>query len=68
MSDHLNAPNITRYMYLEEKAYFSGAVISSMLYGTHRHAAYNPVYSCRIHLVHSRNHHRAVLPMYGRTV
>ena len=33
-SDHPNAPNISRRLYFDEKAYFAGLLISSILYGS----------------------------------
>ena len=65
--DNPNAPQISYYLYFEEKAYISGTFISSILYGTLK----LPTHTCpyvRAHLfcsVYSRDDHYAVLQMYG---
>lgn len=35
-SNNPNAPKLTYPMYLEEKAYFAGTLIGSMLYGMYK--------------------------------
>ena len=63
-----NAPEIPYYLYFEEKASFSGLLVSSILYGACK--APLPIrLTARVHpirSVYSRDDRRAVLPMYGR--
>ena len=45
-SDNPNAPNISRRLYFDEKAYFAGLLISSVLYGTPEAPATLPMRPC----------------------
>lgn len=66
-SNNTNAPDIPNWLYLGEKAYFTGFVIDAMLYGT---PTYSHSASTRPHQVysicHSRDCYHPVLPMYQR--
>lgn len=67
-TDNPNAPKVPYYLYIEEKAYFAGILVASILYGscqavppTHLSNRIQSVCSVR-----SRDPGRAVLPMYDR--
>ena len=69
-SDNPNAPKISYDQYFEEKVYFAGVLLGSILYGT-REARSPTRLSADPHFVSpvsSRDRHRVVLPMHLRAV
>jgi len=69
-SDNPNAPKISYDRYFEEKVYFAGVLLGSILYGE-REARSPTRLSADIHfvsLIYSRNRHHAVLPMHLRAI
>jgi len=66
-SNNPNAPKIPYALYLEEKAYYAGTLIGSMLYGMRkRFFACPPTRAHLVLSVYPRNAHRVVLQMYDR--
>ena len=62
-SDNPNALKIPYSQYFEEKVYFAGVLLSSILYGTGRA---RPRRSIPTLFGYSRNSYPAVLPMHRR--
>lgn len=67
-SDNPNAPKISHRVYSQEKAYFAGALIGAILYGTRKTRPPTRPPTCAYFLVYPRGRHCDVLPMYGRVV
>jgi len=43
--DNPNAPKVPHWLYIEEKAYFAGIIIASILYGSYKAAQFAYPYS-----------------------
>ena len=69
-SDNPNAPKIPYNLYFDEKAYFAGTFVGSILYGT-REASLHKRLSIRAHFVrsvYSRDRRSPVLQMHRRAI
>ena len=64
-SDNPNAPKISYDQYFEEKVYFVGVFLGSILYGTHEARFHTRLMADTYFVspVYSRDRHRVVLPM-----
>ena len=69
-SDNPNAPKIPYSQYFEEKVYFAGVLLASILYGTGRARPPTglPIDTHFVRSVDSRNRYPAVLSMHRRIV